>query len=110
MFRYLLPTFTVASLFTSCASVDVVKETAANAGKSVRNFSIADLRPSKIDVVDVREKELEEMPLGKERALAFEEKRKRSLWSFSLPNFKEPDLPEIGEGDFENSLLPPKPL
>ncbi|MFK7851209.1 MAG: hypothetical protein AB8D78_09550 [Akkermansiaceae bacterium] len=106
------PFFTACSLFlfASCGTVDVVKETAANAGNTVRTFSISHLRPSSIDVVDVREDDLEEMTLGKEKALAFERKRSRSLWSFNLPNFREPELPAPSEDSFEHSLLPPKPL
>jgi len=48
------------------------------------------------------------MPLGKERALAYE--RKKSFWSFMPSTFKEPDLPEIEEVEIDGGLLPPKPL
>jgi hypothetical protein len=90
--------------------MQAVKQSTANATQSVKHFSLSDLTPSRVDVVEVREKDLKEMPLGKERALAFDQRRKRSFWSFALPDFKEPNLPEINEGDMDGSLLPPKPL
>lgn len=97
-------------LLASCASMDAVKASAANASKGLKQFSLSDLRPSGVEVVEVREKELKEMPLGKERALAFDQKRKRSFWSFLPANFEEPTLPDIGDEGIDGSLLPPKPL
>lgn len=97
-------------LLASCASMDEVKASAANATRGLKQFSISDLRPSRVDVVEVREKEMKEMPLGKERALAFDRKRKRSFWSFALPNFEDPTLPNVNEDSIDGSLLPPKPL
>jgi|TARA_B110000037_G_scaffold46775_2_gene57351 hypothetical protein len=90
--------------------MDTVKASAANATRGLKQFSISDLRPSRVDVVEVREKEMKEMPLGKERALAFDRKHKRSFWSFALPNFEEPTLPNVNEDSIDGSLLPPKPL
>lgn len=97
-------------LLASCASMDAVKASAANATKGLKQFSFSDLRPSGVEVVEVREKELKEMPLGKERALAFDQRRKRSFWSFALPNFEEPVLPDVSNDGADGSLLPPKPL
>jgi len=91
-------------LLASCGAVDAVKSSTAG----ISQFSLTDLRPSRIDVVEVREKDMKEMPLGKDRALAFE--RKKSFWAFLPGNFKEPDLPKIQEGELDGSLLPPKPL
>ena len=110
MFKHILSGIFIATVITSCGTIDAVKHTAANAGKSVKQFSLSDLRPSRVDIVDVREDDLKEMPLGKERAIAFEKERKRSFWSFALPNFKEPNLPDVNEGNISGSLLPPKPL
>lgn len=104
MFKPLLCICAASLLLASCGAVDAVKNSTA----SMSHFSLADLRPSKIDVVEVREKDLKEMPLGKDRALAFE--RKKSFWSFIPGNFKEPDLPKIEEGELDGGLLPPKPL
>ncbi|MEP2776338.1 MAG: hypothetical protein ABJQ29_14970 [Luteolibacter sp.] len=89
-------------LFASCGAIN-------SATKKVTQFSINDLRPSTVDVVEVREKDLKEMPLGKDRALAYERKQKRTFWSFVLPSdFEEPSLPVIEDGDMDGSLLPPK--
>lgn len=95
-------------LLASCGAVDAVKTNTAKATAGISQFSLANLRPSNIDVVEVREKDLKEMPLGKDRALAYE--RKKSFWSFMPGKFKEPDLPQIEEGELDGGLLPPKPL
>lgn len=103
--------FAPACFLTSCASMEMVKSSAASATEGLKNISLPELRPSRVNVVEVRENELKEMPLGKERALAFEESRKRSFWSLVLPaNFKEPNLPDISDEGIDGSLLPPKPL
>lgn len=91
--------------------MQAVKSTAANATRSVKDFSLADLRGEQLKIVEAREADLKEMPSGKDRALAFDQERKQSFWSFSLPqDFKEPVLPDIGLEDDESqgSLLPPK--
>lgn len=106
-----LPIAILSTLFiASCGTMQAVKETASNATEKVKYFSLSDLRPAGVDVVEVREKDLKEMPFGKERALAFDQRRKRSFWSFALPNFKEPTLPEVSDDEMDGSLLPPKPL
>ncbi len=88
-----------------------LKTSTANATKAVKQFSLSDLRPSQVNVVEVREKDLKEMPLGTERALAFDQERKRSFWSFAMPaDFEEPVLPDMGDGDLDSGLLPPKSL
>ncbi len=90
----------------SCGAGDAT----ANLGERVRYFSLNDLRPAKVQVVDVREQDLKEMPLGGERALAYEKSAARTArhWIFSGPvNFQEPVLPEAGT-DVADSLLPPK--
>lgn len=98
-------------LLTSCTSMNAVKASASNATKGLKQFSLSDLRPSHVDVVEVRENELKEMPLGKERALAFEEKKKRSFWSFISPaDFEEPILPVVSDEGINGFLLPPKSL
>ena len=108
MIKPLLTGCAASVLLASCGAVDAVRSSTAKATVGISQFSIADLRPSKINVVEVREKDLKEMPLGKDRALAFE--RKKSFWSFIPVDFKEPALPEIEEGDPDGGLLPPKPL
>ncbi|QTN31404.1 hypothetical protein HZ994_03360 [Akkermansiaceae bacterium] len=95
-------------LLVSCGAMESMKSTASNATKGISQFSLSDLRPSKIDVVEVREKDLKEMPLGKDRALAYE--RKKSFWASFTGTFKEPSLPAIDDSEIDGSLLPPKPL
>ncbi len=108
MIKPILSGCAASLLLTSCGAVDAVKNTTAKATAGISQFSISDLRPSRINVVEVREKDLKEMPLGKDRALAFE--RKKSFWSFMPGTFKEPDLPEIQDVEIDGGLLPPKPL
>jgi hypothetical protein len=108
----LLSVFTLAvgSLcFASCASVKKV-------GSSITAFSPSDLMPSRINVVAVREQDLQEITLGKERALAYSAnkhamaKRDSGLWGlFRGPvDFKEPTLPADTGAVLGEGLLPPK--
>ncbi|MES2981672.1 MAG: hypothetical protein V4727_05100 [Verrucomicrobiota bacterium] len=92
-------------VFTSCGTMKTVKETASNATQNIADFTLG--RP-KVAVVEAREKDMKQMPLGKERALAFDQQRKRSFWTFALPNFKEPTLPMVTGDESDGSLLPPK--
>ena len=62
----------------------------------VRQFSIADLRPAKVDVVEVREKDLKALPTGEERALAYQRSGRRFSWLSGPVDFEEPDLPTVG--------------
>jgi hypothetical protein len=108
----------LAPAFVSCGAMEGVKTTAAKATSGLKDFSLDSLRPSSVDVVQVREGELKELPLGSERVAALEQSRertlastnrKRSIWSFGLPaNFKEPTLPPMMDIEVDGSLLPPK--
>ena len=103
----------------SCATVSkvgqgsmaLVQKTTKATTTRVSEFSelaVNKIRPAGVPVVEVREKDLKPLPSGHEQALAFENTRKRSFWSFMGPvDFKEPTLPEIG-GEMDGSLLPPK--
>jgi hypothetical protein len=73
------------------------------------DFSIANLLPGKrIKVVEVREKDLKEMPTGTELAQAYQRERRSGFWIFGGPvDFKEPSLPESGS-EMDGSLLPPR--
>ena len=65
------------------------------------------VNPAGVKVVEVREKDLKPLPTGQERALAYQNTRKRGFWFFGgAVNFKEPTLPEPG-GEMDGSLLPP---
>ncbi len=116
MFKTLRAALFLPLVFTSCGTMNSVKDTAFNATRSVKETTVAAtqnvtdfalMRP-KVAVVQAREKDMKPMPLGKERALAFDQERKRSFWSFALPNFKEPNLPVVTGDESDGSLLPPK--
>lgn len=67
------------------------------------------IRPApRVPVVQVRHKDLKDLPLGHERAVAWQEKQRNGWWFFGGPvNFKEPVLPDAAtEGN--GSLLPAK--
>lgn len=95
----------------SVAKVRNSTSTATSKLSSIKlpNLSLARLLPGPgVKVVEVREKDLKELPTGHERALAFETKRKRGFWFFGGPvDFKEPALPEPG-AELDGSLLPPR--
>ena len=83
-------------------------QTASTPSKS-SGFSLARWLPGpRVQVVQVRQKDLKALPTGHERALAFENQHKRGFWFFGGPvDFKEPTLPEPGS-DLDGSLLPPR--
>lgn len=98
----------VCLCLVSCGAVQTIKKTTASAGQKVSQFSLADLRPARVGVVEVREKDLQELPTGRERILALENKQKRSFWFFGGPvDFEEPTLPDVG-AEVDGSLLPPR--
>ena len=115
----LFPALAVALGVVSCATVSkvgtgslaFVRETTAATTSKVAQLStmaIDKINPPGVKVVEVREKDLKKLPTGQERALAYENTRKRGFWFFGGPvDFKEPTLPEPG-GEMDGSLLPPK--
>jgi hypothetical protein len=101
---------------TSCGVTDSTTA-GAPAGpsplKRISQFSLNDLRPSRIRIVDVREHDLKPLPLGSERAIAHESmaarSRAHSQWISHRPiDFVEPSLPATGV-ESGLGLLPPKP-
>ncbi len=106
------PLFAIAavSALTSCGTMDSVRTATASTREKaaeLSKFSLSGLRPAKIKIAEVREKDLQEMPTGRERALAFEKKRKHNFWFAGGPvEFQEPLLPQPG-GEMDGSLLPP---
>ncbi|MFM2170842.1 MAG: hypothetical protein RI957_1071 [Verrucomicrobiota bacterium] len=75
----------------------------------IARFSFSDLLPSRVPIVQVREKDLREMQLGKDRALAYQKQGGFfSPWFGSPVNFEEPDLPSGSLDNPEFGLLPPK--
>jgi hypothetical protein len=97
-------------LLTSCGTMNLVssaKEKTVGKMSQLAKFSVGDRMPSKVPIVEVNEKGLKDLPTGEERALAYENKRKRSFWLFDGPiDFKEPSLP-TSAGEMDGSLLPP---
>jgi hypothetical protein len=104
-----------AILLVSCAAL---KETTANTTAKLSSYAkmpnlketpIARLMPAGgLKVVDVREKDLKDLPSGHERALAYRNQRRSGFWIFGGPvDFQEPNLPEPG-AELDGSLLPPK--
>ncbi len=99
----------------SCGALRSVQTATVSGFSKVSNFSVSDLVPSKVKVVKVRPKDLKDLPLGKERALAYEANKDslaarpgRGFWIFSGPvDFKEPSLPS-DSGNLDGSLLPPR--
>jgi len=85
----------LALIATSCAGGGEV-------GDKIRHFSIHDLRPAKVEVVEVREKDLKPLPTGEERALAYQRSNSRFFGFF---NFREPELP-TGDLPMDGGLLP----
>jgi hypothetical protein len=98
-------------LLPSCARLTAWRDAAGSKVSELSRQSLAAidrLRPARVPVVEVRKKDLKEMPLGHERALAYTEKQRNSWWFFSGPvDFKEPVLPDAAT-ESTGSLLPPK--
>ena len=116
--------FHIASLvaalaLASCAAVKqagqgslafVQKTTSATTSKvtQLSEMAVNRINPPAVKIVEVREKDLKKLPTGHEKALAFENTRKRGFWFFNGPvDFTEPTLPQPG-GETDGSLLPPK--
>ena len=75
----------------------------------IPDFHLANMLPgNRVKVVEVREKDLKDLPTGKELALAHRQEQKSAFWIFGGPvDFEEPALPEPGI-EFDGSLLPPR--
>ena len=78
------------------------------AGKLAARLSVSKLFPAPVPIVKVSERDLKELPLGHERALAYDRQRKAGLWALGgAVDFVQPKLPEAG-AEMDGSLLPPK--
>ncbi len=114
LFRIVCVTSSCAFL-ASCGAIGSIKKATVSGVSTLSKFSVTDLMPARVGVAEVREKDLKEMPLGKERALAYEAKkqaiashRSGGFWFFKGPvDFKEPTLPSEA-GSMDGSLLPPR--
>lgn len=92
----------------SCGSVGFAKNSTAAVARKAAGLGVSNLFPSRVKIVKARQKDLKELPLGRERALAFERQRKFGFWTFGgAVDFVQPDLPEPG-AEMDGSLLPPR--
>jgi hypothetical protein len=93
-------------LLGSCAGLDPDGTPAAKLA-ALSPVSLASLKPARVKVVEVRENDLQDFPLGRERALAFKgtEFSRRPFFGGAV-DFIEPDLPHAG-AELDGSLLPP---
>ena len=104
-----------ALAFPSCSKMSTLSKAATGKMSDFSHKSLAafdGLMPSRVPVVQVRQKDLKDLPLGHERALAFQEKQHNSWssWFFQGPvNFKEPVLPDTS-AESNGSLLPLLPV
>lgn len=105
----------LAWTLVSCAAVkNATSATTAKLSSSIAKLPdlgdtpIARVLPGqRVKVVEVREKDLKELPTGKEKAMAYRTGRS-GFWIFGGPvDFKEPTLPEPGS-ELDGSLLPPR--
>ena len=100
--------------FPSCATVkNATSATTAKVSSLAKMPDLSDmpitriLPGQRVKVVEVREKDLKELPTGKEKALAYRNGHS-GFWIFGGPvDFKEPSLPEPGS-ELDGSLLPPR--
>lgn len=117
---FTLPAAAAGLCLVSCATISKVgqsslamvqKTTAATTAKvsQLSDLTLSKISPAGVKVVEVRQKDLKELPTGQERALAFESNRKKGFFSFfgGPVDFKEPTLPQPG-AEMDGSLLPPK--
>lgn len=110
-----LPIFACLAL-ASCAtlksagnsSVVAMKNSASVAMDKMSGLPLVHRLPGQgPTVVQVREKDLKEMPTGQELAKVHQ-KRRSGFWIFGGPvDFEEPRLPEPGS-DLDGGLLPPR--
>jgi hypothetical protein len=95
----------------SCGTMGNLKNKTTAGLSKVTQFSVTDLMPSRIKVVEPREKDLRPLPTGEERAMAYAASHRGSrggMWGFfrGPVDFKEPALP-ADAGLTDGSLLPP---
>lgn len=94
--------------FTSCGVMKTAKEKTTGGMSAIADASWGKFTKPKVPVVQVRSKDMKELPSGQQQAVAFDAKKKRTFWAlFRGPvDFKEPTLPANAGGP-EGSLLPP---
>jgi|GEM_PF-6563754 len=91
-----------------CSCSGGLQQSASERMDQLAAFSPRDLLPLKVPIVKVRPGDLQDLPLGSERAMAYNRKR-----SFPLlgphASFVEPLLPENSEAESTFGVLPARP-
>ena len=102
-------TLTFCIGLASCSNFSA-SDLAKKSVKSVSN-SVAGIMPSRIPIATVRKGDLEKMPTGADRALAWERHLNRKRYAFSgwsaPKNYKPPRLPDELSLPVDGGLLPP---
>lgn len=88
-------------LLPSCGSSSSDSLTASSWSK------VSQLWPSRVDVVEVRHKDLKNLTSGKDRALAWN--RSLNQWVYVPVDYKPPTLPDGNDFPMDAGLLPPLP-
>jgi hypothetical protein len=110
-----VPLLCLASCGITGGSADGPTAVTTTKVSRLAQFSLADLRPARVPVVEVRERDLRDLPLGEERAVAYQRaafaardrQRARHWFSAGPVDFIEPSLP-TGGPELDSGLLPPK--
>lgn len=63
--------------------------------------------PSRIPIAQVREADLQKMPTGADRALAWDRHLNRKRYVFVPSNYKPPTLPDSRSLPMDGGILPP---
>lgn len=109
-FLFLIALFAFGTV--SCATVGKVGKGSVDFVKNTSAAAVERINPADVKVVEVREKDLKELPTGQERALAFQNRqqpsRKTRFWALTPgPVDFDAPLPEIGV-QTDGGLLPPR--
>jgi len=107
-------TSSIIGCVVSCTPLSSLKNFQSSSTKALNRIfefavsSLDSIRPARVNIVKVREKDLRKLPSGQEHALAYQYERKLGFWIFNgSTNFQEPALPEIG-CEMSIGLLPPR--
>ena len=103
--------------FTSCGNFSassLAKKSVASAKKSVTSVkkSVTGILPSRVPIATVRSEDLQKLPSGADRALAWERHLNRQRYAyagrwFPPKNYKAPTLPNEAGLPADGGLLPP---
>ena len=95
----------LALISCSCSSLN--QTLTAKSGEAWRGMQRLLPGGNRVPVIEVREKDLKELPSGSDLAKLQERRRYGSFWMFGGPaDFREPELPPPGTM-IEDGLLPP---